>query len=136
MIGLEGAGDKGLSPVPLESHIFSQKKQFSKLTHTLSVQLHRYAFGKAPSRHFVFSLSRTLLTEQWLLISPITFANNFIKGQSDNSNLFSRALNIIKRFQRVLPSFQTSTAAWILFFGQNSQTGQWEMIFLSKRLNN
>ena len=48
------------------------------LTRTLSVQLHRYAFGTAPRGHFVFSLSRTLLTEQRLLICPTMFVKNFL----------------------------------------------------------
>ena len=48
------------------------------LTRTLSVQLHMYAFGMVPRRHFVFSLSRTFLTEQRLLIFPTTFVKNFL----------------------------------------------------------
>ena len=51
---------------------------FTILARTLSVQLLRYAFGTAPRRHFVFTLSRTLLTEQRLLICPTTFVNNFL----------------------------------------------------------
>mgnify|MGYP001256108168 CR=1 FL=1 len=51
---------------------------FQNITRTLSVQLHTYAFGTAPRRHFVFSLSRTLVTEQRLVICTTRFVKNFL----------------------------------------------------------
>ena len=52
-------------------------KTSESLTRTLSVQLQTYAFGTAPRRHCVFFLSRTLRTNQRLLICPTTFVKNF-----------------------------------------------------------